>query len=546
MVTARPRSRKQEQVQLAAVLRAQGNTWSAVAAEFRRRYRVNARTALRLAHGWSQRETAEQWNARWPDEPKTFKNISSWEVWPSTTGHAPSLETLDRLAQIYQCSTADLLTDCSDHSNRDSAPRPEALPGQVVAAAAGAEALLLNLLFQDGADEHDPPSLIVPPANVVPLLNQIKETDFNELAQVITVWAQRLNLSLSRRDLLLKLSNAITIAAAAPFFELSSPDQQERISRVIEDPSRLDVATLDYTENVLQAYRRQGDVLGPHITLQTVLAQRQVIGEFGRAAPAHLRPRVLSAYAELSQIVGWQLFNLRNYRAAQYYYDDARTDAHEAENVELVTYILCTMSHLATWRQRARVGIDHAIAAQTWAVQTTSAKARAYSADVAARAYAADRKADRCWAALEDERTALAAAGENETSASSWWYFHDESFYYGTKGESALQLGRPEEAWHAAKQSLRLMEPANIHNYAHTMAIQAEARIHQGDVTEACQAIGDIAKLTAVSRSGRITERIDHLRGALEPWRRTRSVRALDEQLAYYDLASGSEITNRS
>ncbi len=38
---------------------------------------------------------------RWPDEPKTFKKISSWEVWPSSTGRAPSLDTVDRLAQIY-------------------------------------------------------------------------------------------------------------------------------------------------------------------------------------------------------------------------------------------------------------------------------------------------------------------------------------------------------------------------------------------------------------------------------------------------------------
>src|ERR1035438_6420813 len=54
--------------------------------------------------GWIQREAAEAWNARWPDEPKTFKNFSYWEVWPSGTGHAPSLDTLARLAELYECS----------------------------------------------------------------------------------------------------------------------------------------------------------------------------------------------------------------------------------------------------------------------------------------------------------------------------------------------------------------------------------------------------------------------------------------------------------
>lgn len=131
-MAAKPRSRKQEQAQLAAVLRAQGKTWAEVAAEFRRSYRINARIALRLAHGWSQREAAEQWNARWPDEPKTFKNISYWEGWPSPTGHAPSLDTLGRLAQIYECSVADLLIDCSDYSDRDSARQSEAISGRII------------------------------------------------------------------------------------------------------------------------------------------------------------------------------------------------------------------------------------------------------------------------------------------------------------------------------------------------------------------------------------------------------------------------------
>ncbi|KAK1184497.1 hypothetical protein B7755_044275 [Streptomyces sp. NBS 14/10] len=33
--------------------------------------------------------------------------------------------------------------------------------------------------------------------------------------------------------------------------------------------------------------------------------------------------------------------------ARLFYYDDARTAAHDAENTELVTYVLCTMSQLA-------------------------------------------------------------------------------------------------------------------------------------------------------------------------------------------------------
>src|SRR5262249_589881 len=77
---------------------------------------------------WSQREVADRWNARWPDEPKTFKNVSYWEVWPSPTGHEPSLIVLDRLALLYQCSVVDLLADLADYRHLDDPPPPPPPP----------------------------------------------------------------------------------------------------------------------------------------------------------------------------------------------------------------------------------------------------------------------------------------------------------------------------------------------------------------------------------------------------------------------------------
>src|SRR5690349_2261049 len=103
IVTGKPRSVRQAQFVQAAQLREQGQSWADVAAHFESAYHVNPRVALRQAHGWSQPQAADRWNARWPEDPKTFKNFSYWEQWPAPTGHAPSLDTLDRLAQLYEC-----------------------------------------------------------------------------------------------------------------------------------------------------------------------------------------------------------------------------------------------------------------------------------------------------------------------------------------------------------------------------------------------------------------------------------------------------------
>ncbi|WP_371788096.1 hypothetical protein OG404_09095 [Streptomyces griseoaurantiacus] len=530
-MAARPRSRRQEQVQFATELRAAGKTWPEAAAAVRHRYRVNARVAPRLTRGLSQRQVAELWNGRWPDDPKTFKNISTWELWPASTGHAPSLDTLDRLAQLYECSVVDLLADLPNHGHPPPHPSP--------APAGPAPAVGVDLL--DGLAAEP---LLLTPQLADTQVHRLHDVRFEELAQALIMWVQQANPGLNRRELLLKISTALTVAAAAPLLDIADADERDRVAAVLDDSSRLDLATIIHAERVLQHYRRQGDVLGPQIALQTALAQRQVVADLVASAPEDLRPRVLTVYAELSQMVGWQLYNLGDYRAAQYYYDDARTTAHDAENTELVTYVLCTMSQLATWQNKPRVGIDHAIAAQAWAAQTDSPAALGYAADVAARAFAAAQQHDKAHRALEQEHAAVCDMATG-TPLASWWYFYDESFYWGTSAECALVLGTPEKALAAARTSLPMIDPTNVHNYAHTLALQSQAHLQQGDIAEASTIVGDIARISGVNRSPRITQRIADLRTALIPWQRSRAVRTLDDLLASYRL-TGSSSTNKS
>lgn len=526
------RSRKAEIAARSRELRRQGWSWRQIAAQIAQQERVNARVAFRLAHGLSQQAVADRWNELFLGEdgekPLTGKQISYWETWPQS-GREPSLTALDRLARIYQCDVKDLL-DSTDYGQPNPADQSCPAPAPLSAVAPGHPIAV-----------SDNPTLVREPWHQVTatkilspsLMDQLPEMDLLQLSQVILMWAHQLPPGLSRRALLSKLSTAFALAAAAPIFDISDPDEQRRVALVLEDSSQLDAATLAHAEKIVLCCRHQGDVLGPRIALQTALGQHQVVQRLVDGAPDHLKPRALSIYAELSQLIGWQLFNLGDYRGAQYYYEDACTAAHDAENEDLVIYVLCAMSHLATWQGKPRVGIDHAIAAQSWAEQAGNPRAQSYAADVAARAYAATNQADKCHAALDREYAALKAIQADEP-APSWWYFYDESFYWATVSGCALKLGQPDLALEAVTKSLGIFDPSNLHNYAFTLLFRGEAYIQHGELTEATRIIGDVASLTTVNTAQRIDQRIDEVRGLLAPWEKTRPVQELDERLAVY------------
>ncbi|MEV7552292.1 hypothetical protein AB0N89_22010 [Amycolatopsis sp. NPDC089917] len=192
------RSLRQEQREVVAAQRADHKTWVEIAALFSSRYGVNRRAAMRMVHDWSQRDAADQWNARWPADPKTFKNFSYWELWPSPTGHAPSLDVLGRLAELYECSVSDLLDDCANFRSTDPAYRNK--KNELSRISKGV------VSSSDDGEARD----------LGELISTLELTDVNELARLAAEWSGTLSGSSNRRELLLKLSAGLSLAAASP------------------------------------------------------------------------------------------------------------------------------------------------------------------------------------------------------------------------------------------------------------------------------------------------------------------------------------------
>ncbi|SCL26471.1 hypothetical protein GA0070616_3314 [Micromonospora nigra] len=398
----------------------------------------------------------------------------------------------------------------------------------------GAEILLRDLLGRRPNTEASAPSQ----ADTTALSGLTEEVDFGELAQVIVMWMQRIPHSRARRDMLGKLTAALAVAAATPLTDLASAAGRADAVPLLVESRRFDPATLAHCEAMMPNLRKQGDVLGASSTLPSALAYRRIAEQQAKAAlDGQHRDRAVVAYAELTQLTGWLCFNMGDYRSAQRFYDDARSAAHEARAVELVTYILCTMSHLATWQGQPRVGIDHAVAAAAWAEQSGSPYARAYAADVAVRALTADGQADRSKDALDREYTALQAALADHSPRQSWWYFYDESFFWSTSAQNALKFHDSAQVLDATEKALKLSDQGNLHNRSFRLLYRAEAFTRQQNIGLACQTITEVVELTSLSSTRRIEQRLQGLRRGLDPWKRSRAVKQLDQAIEAYRSA---------
>jgi hypothetical protein len=463
--------------------------------------------------------------------------FSYWEMWPSSTGHAPSFDNLSKLAELYECAVSDLLRDLPDFRDRDSAavsqetaltickPGTElVMPSDVAvwATATGLQlpdkvvALLMHYLGS-----------LAPTDGEVLITPRDRDRAYHQLVQFLGSWAHTMDPS--RRGVLRLLAWAASIASVFPAI---AGDEHQRVASVLSRSSRVDAQTIEHIEAVLWHCRQQDYALGPQAVLTTVLAQRDLARALLPDCPDALRPQMLSVLSEASRQAGWLSFDLKQFDHAGYYYEDARALAHEAENTGMGALVLCQMSQLATWHGKPRIGIDHAVAAGQWADRTDDLRLRAMIADVVARAYAADGQRDACMTALDTAHTVLTTVDDHAPS----YTVYDEAMHISFRGECHLRLHEAAPAVSYAQQSLKLLDQSHARDVAMTIVDLSEAYVQCNEIDEGARLLGDAGEIAAGHSSVRLMGRVEQARGSMEPWREAQAVRELDGRLTSLGL----------
>lgn len=354
------------------------------------------------------------------------------------------------------------------------------------------------------------------------------------LVKLLCGWVDAMN----RRELLQLLGWAIGTVAASPMVGALDTEEQERLARAIVSSSRVDQQVIDHLEATLQYCKRQEDALGSRAVLNTVLAQRHLVSDLLRDCPAALRPRLLSVYSDMSSSVGFYFLELNDFDSAWHYYEKARAAAHDADNVELSIYALCRMSYTASWHGKPHTGIDLAAAAQSLANKTGDVLLRVDVADKAARAYATDGQYEVCIAECERAQGGLASAGQVCAESPAYWC--NEGLLASEKSDYLLRLRKPQDAAASARAGLALFDKSFVGSLAFCTLFLGKAYLESGEIDEAARVVGDAIGSVAQTRSERLVKELRTTRGRMQPWQNTPAVKALDEQLVAYGLASSS------
>jgi transcriptional regulator with XRE-family HTH domain len=326
----------------------------------------------------------------------------------------------------------------------------------------------------------------------------------------------------NRRDMIRQVaftSAGYTLPALRWFTAPSGPPVDQSGRRTVGQPD------IDTIREVTATYRRLDNQYGGgHARTAVTRYLHQEVTPLltdGHYDPATGR-RLLGAVAELTQLAGWQAYDMAEHGVAQRYLTTALDLARSAGDPGLGAEILAAMSHQATYLGHVGTGVDLARAARQTAQRAGLSALTAEALVMEAHAHATARDEQACATALHQAEQALDRADRG--GEPQWLGYFDEAYLSAKFGHCFHALGKPVQAERFAARSLH-MDERYVRGKAFNLALLASVQVQRNEPERACAVGAEALALTAQLRSSRAARYVRDLQSQLGPHRARPAVR---------------------
>ena len=340
----------------------------------------------------------------------------------------------------------------------------------------------------------------------------------------------------NRRDFLRQsaLAGAAFLTLPDWLSRAGATEASDRLAWALEQPSRVDLATVSDMETITAAHRRSYRQLSVHALLPQTESQFQAVTELlQRPQPLTLRQRLIATAGETAMLAGTLRFmDLDDFELGYSNLELAMMAAHEAEAGELGAFVLGCMGFHARYSGNRKEAVGLIEQARDAAARVASPLTQGWLAAVASEVHAVAGDVRASLGALEQAGHALGRADEDDEASWIGIGTFNQAKLEAYHGVCYLQLGRPGDAVPALTRALDTLDPALKKHRCTALADLASGLIQLREVDEGCERASQSLTLAAELRHGVSIDRIRTLERQLPPSHRSPAVRRLREQLA--------------
>ncbi len=528
---------------------ATGASIEQIAQQIGHRFRERPRAAFRYAHGMSQQDVADAYNALADTAgaaPMDDKRISEFERWPRSR-ERPSVHVLDVLSRIYRTSMHSLLDkDDYDHlpeKDRRLLEREHTIPSAPfsLAVTAGSSAAAGSALASHWAlgdrsvmTSEQGQSLSAAIAAIAELTQAIQAWQpapvFGQASWVETAalpgihqpWPQygavEALIEAVRKAPMDRRSFTVLTGAGLTGLAVDWTSIDPGKIAAVAQGGQVDGEFVTWFENRIPALRRIDDRRGGADLQNVVHAELSFVTTLLKKSSfsgEETARRLYAVAGELAQVAGWAAFDAGLHAAAQHYWHAALRAAHTAEDRPLGALILVCLGE-----QAARVGdprdavvlAEHAV---TGAKDVATATTQAMLKGRLAFTYAKASQPSECEQALDQARNAFADADPDTDPP--WVYWFDEARLPEFAGRCYLQLGNSHLAVSTLTDALGKCNESYVRDRVQFLVWLGQAELLRGEVEQAAQYGQRALALTPTISSAETMRHLSALRNQLTP-----------------------------